>query len=169
MSCLSCLVHSHMLVPAVTFSPQAPNSADHPGTARGSAPLGKVSEWIVLAFRCTVRFLPEVALLTLCSRVNLPDPVPSCCFETVTWVRPVSIHTEYESPSWRLKCKTHVQLLYFLWLPERLKPDKFPQAAQKRLPNPNEEATAGGVESKSTLNCKPYKPRTLTNVFLRIS
>ena len=63
LSCLSCLVHSHMLVPAVTFSPQAPHSADHSGTARGSAPLGKVSEWIVLAFRCTVRFLPEAASL----------------------------------------------------------------------------------------------------------
>ena len=33
LSCLSCLVHSHMLVSAVTFSPQAPHSADHPGTA----------------------------------------------------------------------------------------------------------------------------------------
>ena len=63
LSCLSCLVHSHMLVPAVTFSPQAPSSADLLGTARVSAPLGKVSEWIVLAFRCTVRFLPEAALL----------------------------------------------------------------------------------------------------------
>ena len=63
LSCLSCLVHSHMLVPAVTFSPQAPHSADQSGTARGSAPLGKVSEWIVLAFRCTVRFLPEAASL----------------------------------------------------------------------------------------------------------
>ena len=92
LSCLSCLVHSHMLVPAVTFSPQAPHSADPSGTAEVSAPLGKVSEWIVLAFRCTVRFLPEAALLKLCSRVNLPDPAPSCCFETVTWVRPVSIH-----------------------------------------------------------------------------
>ena len=61
--CLSCLVHSHMLVPAVTFSPQAPRSADPTGTAEVSAPLGKVSEWIVLAFRCTVRFLPEAALL----------------------------------------------------------------------------------------------------------
>ena len=81
-----------MLVPAVTFSPQAPRSADPSGTAEVSAPLGKVSEWIVLAFRCTVRFLPEAALLKLCSRVNLPDPAPSCCFETVTWVRPVSIH-----------------------------------------------------------------------------
>ena len=81
-----------MLVPAVTFSPQAPPSADLLGTAKVSAPLGKVSEWIVLAFRCTVRFLPEAALLKLCSRVNLPDPAPSCCFETVTWVRPVSIH-----------------------------------------------------------------------------
>ena len=80
MSCLSCLVHSHMLVPAVTFSPQAPRSADPLGTAEVSAPLGKVSEWIVLAFRCTVRFLPEAALLKLCSRVNLPDPAPSCCF-----------------------------------------------------------------------------------------
>ena len=84
-----------MLVPAVTFSPQAPPSADLSGTARVSAPLGKVSEWIVLAFRCTVRFLPEAALLKLCSRVNLPDPAPSCCFETVTWVRPVSIHIEF--------------------------------------------------------------------------
>ena len=92
LSCLSCLVHSHMLVPAVTFSPQAPRSADPLGTAKVSAPLGKVSEWIVLAFRCTVRFLPEAALLKLCSRVNLPNPAPSCCFETVTWVRPVSIH-----------------------------------------------------------------------------
>ena len=51
----------------------------------------------MLAFRCTVRFLPEAALLKLCSRVNLPDPAPSCCFETVTWVRPVSIHTCYRS------------------------------------------------------------------------
>ena len=33
LSCLSCLVHSHMLVPAVTFSPQAPHSADLSGTA----------------------------------------------------------------------------------------------------------------------------------------
>ena len=33
LSCLSCLVHSHMLVPAVTFSPQAPRSADPLGTA----------------------------------------------------------------------------------------------------------------------------------------
>ena len=82
MSCLSCLVHSHMLVPAVIFSPQAPRSADPLGTAEVSAPLGKVSEWIVLAFRCTVRFLPEAALLKLCSRVNLPDPAPSCCFVT---------------------------------------------------------------------------------------
>ena len=49
----------------------------------------------MLAFRCTVRFLPEAALLKLCSRVNLPDPAPSCCFETVTWVRPVSIHRNY--------------------------------------------------------------------------
>ena len=71
-----------MLVPAVTFSPQAPRSADPLGTAKVSAPLGKVSEWIVLAFRCTVRFLPEAALLKLCSRVNLPDPAPSCCFVT---------------------------------------------------------------------------------------
>ena len=71
-----------MLVPAVTFSPQAPHSADPSGTAEVSAPLGKVSEWIVLAFRCTVRFLPEAALLKLCSRVNLPDPAPSCCFVT---------------------------------------------------------------------------------------
>ena len=71
-----------MLVPAVTFSPQAPRSADPLGTAEVSAPLGKVSEWIVLAFRCTVRFLPEAALLKLCSRVNLPDPAPSCCFVT---------------------------------------------------------------------------------------
>ena len=94
LSCLSCLVHSHMLVPAVTFSPQAPRSADPLGIAKVSAPLGKVSEWIVLAFRCTVRFLPEAALLKLCSRVNLPDPAPSCCFETVTWVRPVSIHNQ---------------------------------------------------------------------------
>ena len=82
LSCLSCLVHSHMLVPAVIFSPQAPRSADPLGTAEVSAPLGKVSEWIVLAFRCTVRFLPEAALLKLCSRVNLPDPAPSCCFVT---------------------------------------------------------------------------------------
>ena len=80
------------LYPLSPFSPQAPPSADLSGTARVSAPLGKVSEWIVLAFRCTVRFLPEAALLKLCSRVNLPDPAPSCCFETVTWVRPVSIH-----------------------------------------------------------------------------
>ena len=49
----------------------------------------------MLAFRCTVRFLPEAALLKLCSRVNLPDPAPSCRFETVTWVRPVSIHIFY--------------------------------------------------------------------------
>ena len=84
-----------MLVPAVTFSPQAPRSANPLGIAKVSAPLGKVSEWIVLAFRCTVRFLPEAALLKLCSRVNLPDPAPSCCFETVTWVRPVSIHTGF--------------------------------------------------------------------------
>ena len=98
MSCLSCLVHGHMLVPAVTFSPQAPPSADLLGTAKVSAPLGKVSEWIVLAFRCTVRFLPEAALLKLCSRVNLPDPAPSCCFETVTWVRPVSIHNGIWAP-----------------------------------------------------------------------
>ena len=66
-----------MLVPAVTFSPQAPRSADPSGTAEVSAPLGKVSEWIVLAFRCTVRFLPEAALLKLCSRVNLPQLVRS--------------------------------------------------------------------------------------------
>ena len=83
------------LYPLSPFSPQAPHSADPSGTAKVSAPLGKVSEWIVLAFRCTVRFLPEAALLKLCSRVNLPDPVPSCCFETVTWVRPVSIHIFY--------------------------------------------------------------------------
>ena len=51
------------LYPLSPFSPQAPHSADHSGTARGSAPLGKVSEWIVLAFRCTVRFLPEAASL----------------------------------------------------------------------------------------------------------
>ena len=57
------LCTGHMLIPAVTFSPQAPPSADLSGTARVSAPLGKVSEWIVLAFRCTVRFLPEAALL----------------------------------------------------------------------------------------------------------
>ena len=63
MSCLSCLVHGHMLVPAVTFSPQAPRSANPLGIAKVSAPLGKVSEWIVLAFRCTVRFLLEAALL----------------------------------------------------------------------------------------------------------
>ena len=48
----------------------------------------------MLAFRCTVRFLPEAALLLLCSRVNLPDLAPSCCFETVTWVRPVSTHSK---------------------------------------------------------------------------
>ena len=96
-----------MLVPAVTFSPQAPHSADPLGTAKVSAPLGKVSEWIVLAFRCTVRFLPEAALLELCSRVNLPDPAPSCCFETVTWVRPVSIHTMHAFDFARaLKAKT---------------------------------------------------------------
>ena len=51
------------LYPLSPFSPQAPPSADLSGTARVSAPLGKVSEWIVLAFRCTVRFLPEAALL----------------------------------------------------------------------------------------------------------
>ena len=83
MSCLSCLVHSHMLVPAVTFSPQAPRSADPSGTAEVSAPLGKVSEWIVLAFRCTVRFLPEAALLKLCSRVNLPIAITIVTTSTI--------------------------------------------------------------------------------------
>ena len=38
LSCLSCLVHSHMLVPAVTFSPQAPRSTDPLGTVSRSAP-----------------------------------------------------------------------------------------------------------------------------------